>query len=230
MANSSDMIKGAGDYVPEPEAVARLESYGVPYPPHGLAHNPKEAARIAEEIGFPVVLKVVSPDAPHKTDVGGVELGINFPAEVESAFGNLTGRVVSLMPGARIEGVLVCSQEPEGVEVIVGSIKDPVFGPTVMFGLGGVFAEVLKDVSFRVAPLTRRDAEEMIREIRGYRILTGIRGGTHIDFDALADLLSAVSRLICDRPEIMELDLNPVRLYEKGLSVLDVRLLEAESY
>jgi acyl-CoA synthetase (NDP forming) len=230
MAISPDIMKRAGGYVAEPEAVARLKSYGVPYPRHALAHNPKEAARIAEEIGFPVVLKVVSPDTPHKTDVGGVELNLSSSVEVELGFENLIQRVASSMPKARIEGVLVCGQEPEGVEVIVGSIKDPIFGPTVMFGLGGVFAEVLKDVSFRIAPLKRHDAEEMIREIQGYRILTGMRGRGQIDFDALVDLLSAVSTLICDRPEIMELDLNPVRLYEKGLSALDVRLLEAELY
>ena len=129
--------------------------------------------------------------------------------------------------GAHIEGVLVCRQAPPGLEVIVGALHDATFGPTVMFGLGGVFTEVLEDVTFRVAPLERRDAEEMIREIKGHSLLAGARGQPRYDVSALADLLLAVSQTVTDRPEIRELDLNPVRVFEQGLMVLDVRISES---
>jgi acyl-CoA synthetase (NDP forming) len=138
-------------------------------------------------------------------------------------------RVQKAVPNPPIEGVLVCQQAPAGLEVIVGAIDDPVFGATIMFGLGGIFAEVFRDVAFRIAPLERIDAEEMIREIRGYPVLTGTRGQSARDIDRLIDLLMAVSRLVTEKPDTKELDLNPVRLFERGLMALDVRMIEKET-
>jgi acyl-CoA synthetase (NDP forming) len=214
-----------GNYVLEPEAVCLLEQYRIPYPDHGVAYDAEEAARMAEELGCPVVLKVVSPDVPHKSDVGGVLVGLKSASEVRQGFATIVERVTSNAPQARIEGVLICKQASSGLEVIVGALEDVTFGPTVMFGLGGIFAEVLRDVSFRVAPLSRRDAGEMIREIRGYPLLTGARGQAPRDMEALADLLLSVSHLVMECGNIEELDLNPVRLFEQGLLVLDARMV-----
>ena len=212
-------------YVLEPETVQLLEEYGIPYPPHGLAHDALEAERIAEELGYSVVLKVVSPNVVHKSDAGGVLLGLGDGASVRDGFERLVKRVSSSVPGARIEGALVCQEAPGGLELIVGALEDATFGPTVMVGMGGIFTEVLRDVSFRVAPLERRDAEEMIREIRGYPLLTGARGRVPLDVESLAELLLSVSRLVTEHREIKELDLNPVRLYEDGLLALDARMV-----
>jgi acyl-CoA synthetase (NDP forming) len=212
-------------FVLEPEAVGVLERYGIPYPEHGLARGPEEAARIADGLGYPVVLKVVSPDVVHKSDAGGVVIDLEGADDLRGAYQGMLDAVQNAVQGARIEGVLVCKQAPPGLEVIVGALHDATFGPTVMFGLGGVLTEVLDDVTFRVAPLERRDAEDMIREIEAYPLLTGGRGGPSYDLNAVADLLMAVSRLLMDHPEIKELDLNPVRVFEQGLMVLDARFL-----
>jgi len=212
-------------YVLEPEAVQLLEKYGIPYPAHGFARDAEEAARIAEDLGFPVVLKVVSPDVPHKSDAGGVMVGLGDRARVREGFGAVVSRVSSAVPGAQIAGALVCQEARAGFEVIVGALEDETFGPTVMFGLGGIFAEVLRDVSFRVAPLRRRDAQEMVREIQGYPLLSGARGQAPLDVQALVELLLSVSQLVIDRREIRELDLNPVRVYEHGLLALDARMV-----
>lgn len=210
-------------YVLEPQAVQLIEQYGIPYPARGLARDAEEALEIAEKLGYPVVLKVVSPDVAHKSDAAGVVLGLEDAASVSEGFEAIGDRVSSSVPGARIEGVLVCQEAPAGLEVIVGALEDETFGPTVMFGLGGIFAEVLRDVSFRVAPLHRRDAEEMIREIQGYPLLSGARGQARLDVEALVELLLSVSRLVMEHREIQELDLNPVRVYEHGLLALDAR-------
>ena len=212
-------------HVLEPEAVQLLEEYGIPYPAHGFARDAEEAAGIAEELGFPVVLKVVSSDVPHKSDAGGVLVGVKDGASVREGFRALVSRVSSAVPGAQIEGALVCQEARAGLEVIVGALEDETFGPTVMFGLGGIFADVLRDVSFRVAPLRHRDAEEMIRELQGYPLLSGARGQAPLDVGALVELLLSVSRLVTEHRGIQELDLNPVRVYEHGLLALDARMV-----
>lgn len=212
-------------YVLEPQAVRLLEWYGIPYPAHGLARDAEAAAEIAKGIGFPVVLKVVSPDVLHKSDAGGVLVGVEDGASVREGFAAVVDRVSSVVPGAQIEGMLVCKQAPAGLEVIVGALEDQTFGPAVMFGLGGIFTEVLRDVSFRVAPLHRRDAEEMITEIQGYPLLSGARSQVRLDVEALVELLLSVSRLVMEHREIRELDLNPVRVYEQGLLALDARMV-----
>jgi acyl-CoA synthetase (NDP forming) len=220
------MTESAARYVLEPEAIGVLEQYSIPYPAHGLARDPEEALGIADGLGYPVVLKVVSPDVVHKSDTGGVVVGLEDAQSVGDAYEAILDNVRPSSPKGRVEGVLVCQQAPQGLELIVGGLDDATFGPTVMFGLGGVFTEVLKDVSFRVAPLERRDAEEMVGEIKGYPLLTGARGQRSCDVSAIVDLLLSISRLLVDHQEIGELDLNPVRVYEEGLLVLDVRILE----
>ncbi len=222
------MKEQARRFVLEPEAVAILKQYGIPYPECAVAHSAAQAVSIAEKIGYPVVLKIVSPDVVHKSDAGGVVVGLGDAQAVTDGYGRMMDSVLSKAPGAKVEGALVCQQAPAGVEAIVGAIEDSVFGPTVMFGLGGIFAEVLKDVTFRIVPLERRDAEEMIREIKGYPLLMGARGQKPCDVGALVDLLLAVSKMVWERGDVKELDLNPVRLYERGVLPLDARLLVKE--
>ncbi|OPZ71749.1 MAG: hypothetical protein BWY80_01260 [Firmicutes bacterium ADurb.Bin456] len=201
-----------------------MKQHHIPYPEYGLARSSEEAVKIAASIGYPVVLKIVSPEVPHKSDAGGVITGLKTDSQVRQAFDLILNGVLAAVPGASIEGVLVCRQVPEGPEIIVGALEDEIFGPVIMFGLGGTFAEVFQDVSFRIAPLTPFDAAEMIRETKGYSLLRGIRGKPSCDLKSLEQLLLTVSRLVTEDRGIGELDLNPVRVYREGLMVLDVRM------
>jgi acyl-CoA synthetase (NDP forming) len=209
----------------EPQAVQLLSQYGIPYPEHALAQSADQAAQLAERLGFPVVLKVVSPDVVHKSDAGGVLVDLQDAKQVTQGYQQIVDAIHTRVLGARIDGVLVCRQAEPGMEVIVGALDDSVFGPTVMFGMGGIFAEVLGDVAFRLAPLDRDEARKMIREVKGHPLLAGVRGQPPRDEEALLDLLMAVSQVVVDHREIKELDLNPVRLYEEGLLVLDARTI-----
>ena len=211
----------------EHEAFALMEAYGIPVPRYALAKTPEEAREKAEKVGYPVVLKIVSPDIVHKSDVGGVILGLKSPEEVVDAFNKIMENVKSKAPDARITGVLVQHMEPEGVEVIIGATRDPVFGPVIMFGLGGIYVEALKDVSFRVAPITEYDADEMIKEIKGYTILKGFRHIKPRDIPALKEILLGVSRIMVENEEVKELDLNPVMSYPigEGAVVVDARVI-----
>jgi acetyl-CoA synthetase (ADP-forming) len=206
----------------EHEALKLCELYGLPVPGYGLARSEEEAVELAERVGYPVVLKVVSPDISHKSDVGGVILGVRSAEEVRSSYRRILENVKARAPGSRVYGVLVQRMAKPDLEVIVGGIRDPVFGPVVMFGLGGVFVEVLKDVSFRVAPLSDADADDMVREVRGYRVLEGFRGSPPRDLDALKKVILGVSRMMVEVGEIAELDLNPVILYPRGEGALIV--------
>ena len=212
--------------VPEPEAIRLISEYGLSYPEHGVASSAAEAAEFTKKIGGPVVLKVVSPEVIHKSDVGGVMTGIPDAKSAARAYGELIDRVQKNVPGAEIPGVLVCRHVAPGLEAIIGGLRDSTFGPTVMFGLGGVFTEVLKDVAFRVAPFERIDAEEMIDEIKGRALLDGYRGQPAVDRGKLAEALQAVGRLMVERDEVAELDLNPVRLYRDSLLTLDARVIK----
>lgn len=209
----------------EPEAYQLLTSYGIPVPPHRWVRTPEEAAAAATQLGFPVALKVVSPDVLHKSDVGGVVLNLTTPADVKDAFPRVETAVKQACPQARLDGILISRQEPPGTEVVVGTIRDPQFGPAVMFGLGGIFIEILHDVSFRLAPVTPDDAEEMMREIRTFPILAGSRGRPAADLRALRDLICAVSQLAVDLPAVSEMDLNPVIVRPTGLTVVDARIM-----
>jgi acyl-CoA synthetase (NDP forming) len=218
------MSVSKADFMLEPEAVGIFNEYGIPYPVHRFVRSADEAVHAAEEIDFPVVLKIVSPRIIHKSDAGGVVTGLEKAEDVRIAFEHMTARILSEINDNDIRGALVCRQAEPGLEVIVGSLQDPVFGPTLMFGMGGIFTEILNDVSFRIVPVEYIDVEEMITEIKGYPILAGARGEKPRDIKALADILLAVGRLVSERPEVGELDLNPVRLYEKGAMVLDARI------
>ncbi len=212
------------------EARAILEAYGFPVPPSSLAASADEAVAAAEAMGYPVVLKIASPDILHKTDVGGVKLNLRSPTDVRDAFDLIVYRASRYVPGARIWGCLVQKMVPGGREVLIGMSRDPQFGPLVAFGLGGIYVEALKDVVFRVAPFSRHEAEEMIGEIRAYPLLEGVRGEPPADHAAMADALCRVSQLVSDFPEIVELDINPLMVFEegKGAIALDMRLVLAK--
>lgn len=209
----------------EVEAKHLLAEAGIPVTEAHLARTREEAERLAEAIGYPIVLKIVSDDIPHKSDVGGVQLNLADRAAVGAAFDRIVDSVRARRPEARVEGVSVQRQAPPGVEVIVGLTTDPQFGPVVMFGLGGVLVEVLHDVAFRVVPLTARDAREMIREVKGFALLQGYRGAPPADLAALESLLLKVSGLAQRHPEIAELDLNPVFAYPNGAVAVDARVV-----
>ncbi|TMQ57672.1 MAG: CoA-binding protein [Candidatus Eisenbacteria bacterium] len=203
-----------------------FQAYGIRTNRSRPAGNRGEAASVAKSIGFPIVLKVRSPDVVHKTEVGGVRLRLGSEEEVARAFDAVRTALAREKPNARFEGVTVEPMVLGGVETIAGMTRDPSFGPVVLFGLGGIAVELLRDVSLRVAPLTDRDAEEMVREIRGFPLLDGYRGAPRSNVPALLDLLHRVSRLAIDQPEVQELDLNPVAVFqgEAPCVILDARV------
>ena len=209
------------------EAQRVLQAYGIASPPTALAADADEAVQRAAEMGYPVVLKVASPDILHKTDVGGVKVGLHDAQAVRDAFELITYRAQRYVPEARLWGCLVQKMAPQGLEVLIGMNRDPQFGPLVTFGLGGIYVEILKDVTFRIAPFARPEAEAMLREIRAYSLLEGVRGAPPVDREALVDTLLRISQLVTDFPEIMELDINPFIVFEQGQGgiALDMRLV-----
>jgi len=211
------------------EAREILDAYRIPIPASKLCTAPEEAAAFADEIGYPVVLKVASPDILHKTDIGGVLLNIQSPGEVRDAFDLLLYRGSRYMPEAEIWGCLVQQQVRGGKEIVIGMVRDPEFGPLVTFGLGGVYVEAMKDVAFRVAPFSREEAMEMMREVKSFNLLHGIRGEAPSDLRALADTLLKVSQLVVDFPDIVELDINPLMVFQEGRGAegIDMRLVLA---
>lgn len=212
----------------EVESKEMLKAAGIPVVDTRLARSKKEAVSISREIGFPVVLKVMSADVVHKSDSGGVKLGLENSAQVEKAYSAIMSSVRGVYPEANIQGVSVQSMARPGVEVIVGMSRDPQFGPVLMFGLGGVLVELLKDVSFRIVPVSKADAAEMIREIKGFPMLEGFRGSEPADLGALENLIVGVSEFIERNPQVKELDLNPVFAYKDGVVAVDARVI-AES-
>ena len=225
LAIFSEALKEGRKYLLEPEAKAICVRYGIPVTNFKVASNEREAVQFAAEIGFPVVLKIVSPDIIHKFDVGGVILNINSETEVRTAYNKILENVKKHKSNARIRGILVQEMAPQSTEVIVGATKDPQFGPALMFGLGGIFVELLKDVTFRIAPLSESDAREMITEVKAYPILKGYRGQPPVDVEAIVKILLNTSRLMMEHPEIKELDLNPIMVYEKGAKTVDARII-----
>jgi len=212
----------------EPEAKDLFACYRLPVTKSSLAKTEDDAARMAQEIGFPIVLKIVSPDILHKSDAGGVRVNLKDTEAVRMAFRTILENVKKYKADAEIHGILVCEMAPLGSEVICGSVNDSTFGPTVMFGLGGVFVEVLKDVTFRVAPISIDCALGMQQEIKGYPMLQGVRGEKRRDQEALAVVISRLSQLVADLDdEIAETDANPILLYEegKGCRVVDARVI-----
>ena len=209
----------------ETEAKELLREYGIPVPDFKLIKSEDEIVGLAKEINFPIVMKIVSPDIIHKTEAGGVKVGIKDEKEAKAAYQDIIYKVKKYKKEAKISGIIAYSMIPQGTEIIIGIMKDPHFGPVIMFGLGGIFVEILKDISFRILPLEERDAEEMISEIKGYQILKGIRGETPKDVKSIRDVLMKISQLVMDNPEIKEIDLNPVFLFNQGLQVVDARMI-----
>ncbi len=212
----------------EPEAKDLFAAYGLPVTAAKLAKTADEAVQFAQEIGFPAVLKIVSPDILHKSDAGGVKVNLRDAEAVRAAFGTILENARRYKADADIHGILVCEMAPAGTEVICGSVNDATFGPTMMLGLGGIFVEVLKDVTFRVAPISLDCALAMLKEIKSYPILQGVRGEKRRDQEALASVISRLSQLVYDlEDDIAETDANPVLLYEegKGCRVVDARVI-----
>jgi acetyl coenzyme A synthetase (ADP forming)-like protein len=209
------------------EARAVLEAYGFNIPRSELAKDADEAVRFAGEIGYPVVLKIASPDILHKTDVGGVKVNLGSPQEVRDAFDLMVYRAQRYVPGANIWGCLVQEMTAKGMEVLVGMNRDPQFGPLVTFALGGIYVEVLKDATFRVAPFSRDEAHAMLDEIRARALLDGVRGAPPVDKEATVDALLRIGQLVQDFPEIVELDINPLMVLEQGQGAvaIDMRLV-----
>lgn len=233
MSKVDDIISNARSenrtYLLEHESKTIMQEYKLPVTRFKIAESEDAAVKAADAIGYPVVLKILSPDVIHKSDVGGVRINVKNATEVREGYQTIITSVKKHKENARIRGIFVEEFAPKGIEVIIGALKDPQFGPALMFGLGGIFVEVLKDVSFRVAPITKYDAQEMIQEIKGYPILTGIRGQEARDIKALVNILLQVSKLVMDHPVINQLDLNPVFSYPKGAKCVDARIILEEA-
>jgi acetyltransferase len=214
-------------FVPEEVAFQVLEAYGFPVLPWGVARTPEEAVSVACQIGYPVVLKVLSPDVVHKFDVGGVQLNLNSDSDVRQAFDKIFNSVKQHLPEARIEGVIVQAMAKKGREVILGLKRDPQFGPILMFGLGGIYVEILRDVTFRFAPVRELGAYRMVRDIRTYRLLEGVRGEPPADIDKIVECIERLSQLAIEQDLIEELDINPLVVYPQGEGavVVDVRIM-----
>ncbi len=209
----------------EIESKELIKGAGIPVVEAKLARTKTEAVSLSKEMGFPVVLKIVSPDVIHKSDSGGVKLGLANAAQVGKAYSEILSAVRRHYSKAKIQGISVQKMARPGVEVIIGMTKDAQFGPVLMFGLGGILVEVLKDVSFRIVPLAKRDAREMIKEIKGYPLLEGYRGQEPADIPFLEDLILKVSDFVDKNPEIKELDLNPVFAYKNRAVAVDARVI-----
>jgi acyl-CoA synthetase (NDP forming) len=209
----------------EVESKQLLHDAGINVAQSRLARSADEAVATAEEIGFPIVLKVVSGDIAHKSDVGGVELGLDDASAVRAAYDRIMANVKQAAPNASVDGVAVQQQAKQGTEVIIGTTTDAQFGPVMMFGLGGIMVEVLKDVAFRIVPLEPRDAKQIVREIKGFPVLEGVRGQAGADIAALEGLILQVSDFASKHPEVAELDLNPVFAYKDDAIAVDARIV-----
>ncbi|MGA9178444.1 MAG: acetate--CoA ligase family protein [Desulfobacterales bacterium] len=218
-------VPATGRQLPLHQAFSRIAEQGLPCTEFALADSRTHAVQIAQGLGFPVALKISSPDILHKSDVGGVQLNLNSVEAVENGYDALLSAVKRNNPEARVDGVLVSKMASPGLEVIVGMNRDPQFGPVILFGLGGIMVEIFQDVSLRLLPLTKEEVLDMIREIKGYGLIAGYRGRPAVDEQALADCLLAVARMSEDYPEIVEIDLNPVFAYPDGIQVADVRMI-----
>ena len=209
----------------EIESKGILKHSGIDITEPFISRCRNDAVSISISLGFPVVLKVVSPDIVHKSDTGGVALSINTPEQVYQAYDRIIDTVKRRHQRADIEGISVQRQAEAGTEIIIGVTKDPQFGPAIMFGIGGIWVELLNDVCFRIVPITNQDAAEMIREVKGYRLLEGYRGRKTVDIPIIEKWLIQVSHLTEEIEEIKELDINPIYVYQKGAIAVDARII-----
>ncbi len=207
----------------EPEAKEVLKLSSIPVPRFQVVKDVRAAVEAAESIGYPVVLKVVSADIVHKSDIGGVATNIKTKEEIEHQWSTMLLRVADQSPLAMIEGFMIEEQVPKGVEVIAGAVRDEQFGVVVMFGTGGVAVELMKDVSFRLAPIDRTEALEMMSEVKGFPLLTGFRGDTIKDVFAIADVLVKLAEIVEKTDGLKELEINPLMVYEEGIMAVDAR-------
>ncbi|MBM4055711.1 MAG: acetyl-CoA synthetase [Planctomycetes bacterium] len=209
----------------EPEAKQLIETYGIVTTKYSVTTSASEAIRAANSIKYPVVLKIISPDISHKTDAGGVLLNIKNEKEVEDAYGKITQNIKKNFPNARIQGILVEEMATPSAEIIVGGLRDLQFGPAVMFGMGGTFVELFKDVSFRIAPVEEYEALDMIHEVKGAKLLSGFRNTAPLDIKEICQIIIKVSDIMVSQKEIKEIDLNPVLVYPKGTKTVDARII-----
>ncbi len=209
-------------FVTEPEAKLVLKAYGIESTKESLCHSPDEAVKAAESIGYPVVMKLVSPQVVHKTEFNAVKLNISNEAEVKAVYSDMLERAKRSQ--FQVKGILV-AETLTGTEFIIGSLRDKQFGPLVMLGLGGIFVEVYKDVSYRLAPVEPIDVKDMIAELKGKKMLEGFRGKEKVDVDALINAVVSVSQLLADFPNIAEMDLNPIFGNSRGVKVADARIM-----
>jgi acetate---CoA ligase (ADP-forming) subunit beta len=224
-----DQVKEEGrSILTEWESKRILKQVGISVVETKLAKTQKEAVSLSQKMGFPVALKIASPDVIHKSDSGGVKLSLNNAAEVRKAYDEILKKVRKQYPEAVVHGVSVQKMARPGTEVIIGTSKDPQFGPVIMFGLGGIFVEILKDVSFRVIPVKARDAQEMIQEIKGYPLLQGYRGKEAASITALVEIILKISKFIEQNSQIKELELNPVFAYRDKAVAVDARMVLEE--
>jgi len=205
-----------------------MKEYGIDVTKPVLAKSGKEAVKAAANMGYPVVMKIVSPQITHKSDIGGVKVGLKDKNNVIKAYKEMLDAVKEKATEAIIEGVSIQRMSAPGLELVIGMTKDPQFGPMLMFGLGGTMIEVLKDVAFRIVPLTTMDAKEIIRQVKAYPLLKGYRSRPQVDIEYLEDLLLKVSKMIEENPEIKEMDINPIIAYEKGAVAVDARIILEE--
>lgn len=210
----------------EIECAGILEAYGIKIPANKLCATAAEAVAFADSIGYPVVMKIASPDILHKSDCGGVKVGLKNSQEVADIFTSMTTSIQALKPDANIWGVNIQQMIVDGKQTILGMSHDPQFGPMIMFGLGGIYVEVLKDVTFRIAPLNAREAKDMMKEIKSYKLLTGVRGEQSVDLEACAEAIQRLAQLVTDFPEINEMDINPLTVLPgtRGAIALDSRI------
>jgi len=209
----------------EHEAKLLCSLYGVPITKIEVAKTEDAAVEAAKKIGFPIVLKIVSAQVLHKSDAGGVVVGVNDEKGIREGYQKIIANIKKNVPTAVIDGILVQEMAPKGTEIIIGSTVDATFGPTIMFGLGGIFVEILKDVSFRLVPIDKNDAWEMLDEIKAKKMLDGPRGTAKADKETIVATLLAVSKMLMECPEIKELDMNPLLVYEKGARAVDARVI-----
>src|SRR6202521_4984558 len=221
-----DQAKAAGrEALTAPEARGVCEAYGITIPKEGVATSADEAVKLASSIGFPVVMKIVSPQILHKTEAGGVIVGVKSAEQAKEAYSTIVGNARKYDAKAEILGVQIQQMLMGGQEVIIGAVTDPAFGKLVAFGLGGILVEFLKDITFRLAPASREDALSMLDGIAAAEILRGVRGAQPVEREALASMIVNVSQLVSDFPEVSELDLNPVFATSHGATAADVRVV-----
>jgi acetate---CoA ligase (ADP-forming) subunit beta len=209
----------------EPEAEKLAIGYDIPVVKSGLAHSERDAVSISKKLGFPVVLKIVSPDALHKTDVGGVAVNVKSQAAVREAYRTIVKNTLSSIRSANIVGILVQKMAPSGHEFVVGATRDPQFGPIVMFGLGGIYVEMFKDVSFRFAPVTQNNSIRMIGELKSHSLFSGYRGSEPLDISSTSKVIMAVGDMIVNHEGIESIDINPLIVYPRGVVAVDVRVI-----